>query len=81
MLKDFDSHNSEIHFFCSNFLIRNLIFSFKKKFKGKLNLTNAAKSKKFRNVNGNYINSQSLSHSSKSKVQFLTEEVRQILAN
>jgi hypothetical protein len=66
-MKDFESHTSEIHFFCQNVQIRKVIFSLKEKFGGKFNLTNAGKSKKFKNLNGNYINSQSLSHSSKGK--------------
>lgn len=78
LLEDFDTHKSEIHFFCSNNLARELILSFKKKFKGKLNFTNAGISKKFISNLGIPLSQTNLSHS-KNASKEITKEILDLL--
>jgi hypothetical protein len=78
LLNDFESHTSEIHFFCSNNFARLLILSFKIKFKGKINLKNSAISKKFISSKGNPFSQSNLSHSFKTSEE-VSSEILQLL--
>ena len=76
LLKDFDSHDSKIHFICCNYLARELIFNFKRKFKGEINITNAGYSEKFISENG-----VPISQSNFSKSKTTSEEIPEYILN
>jgi hypothetical protein len=78
LLEDFDTHKSEIHFFCSNNQARELILSFKNKFKGKMNFTNVEISKKFISNLGSPLSQTNLSHS-KNASKEITDEILGLL--
>ena len=78
LLKDFNSHDSKIHFICSNYLAREIVFSFKRKFKGSINITNAGKSNKFISSDGNPISQTNFSNS-KTTSDIISNDILELL--